>query len=485
MSKNADLHKRRIAAIPRGVGNSLAVYAERAQNAELWDVEGRRYVDFASGIAVVNTGHVHPHVKAAMAAQLEKITHGCFQVTPYESYIALAEALNKLAPGPTPKKTIFLSTGAEAVENAIKIARYATKRSAVIAFSGGFHGRTLGCIALTGKVQPYKAGFGPMLPEVFHVPYPMAYHGVSAEDSFAAIDHLFKADVDPARVAAIIIEPVQGEGGFYIAPPEFLRGLRALCDKHGILLIADEIQTGFARTGKTFAIEHAGIEPDLMTVAKSIAGGVPLSAVIGKADIMDAPVVGGLGGTFAGSPLACAAGLAVLEVIEKEKLNQRAEQLGGKTRGAAEADAGQVQLHRRSARARHDGGDGAGEESPRRRARCGSHQGVGAGRGTARADPAVLRHLLERDPHSRAAHDSGGAARGRIGIAGAVAGRGDVGRQRPPSPDRRGRPSFPREAPDLRNGRRLTQGTRGLNGANTPSWLNSNTQACSVHNWKS
>jgi 4-aminobutyrate aminotransferase/(S)-3-amino-2-methylpropionate transaminase len=330
MSKNADLHKRRVAAIPRGVGNSLAVYAERAQNAELWDVEGRRYVDFASGIAVVNTGHLHPHVKAAMAAQLEKLTHGCFQVTPYESYIALAEALNALAPGPTPKKTIFLSTGAEAVENAIKIARYATKRSAVIAFTGGFHGRTLGCIALTGKVQPYKAGFGPMLHEVFHVPYPMAYHGVTPEHSFAAIENLFKADVDPARVAAIIIEPVQGEGGFYIAPPEFLRGLRALCDKHGILLIADEIQTGFARTGKTFAIEHAGVEADLMTVAKSIAGGVPLSAVIGKAEIMDAPVVGGLGGTFAGSPLACAAGLAVLEVLERENLNARAVELGGK-----------------------------------------------------------------------------------------------------------------------------------------------------------
>jgi 4-aminobutyrate aminotransferase/(S)-3-amino-2-methylpropionate transaminase len=330
MASNADLHKRRVAAIPRGVGNSLAVYAERAQNAEVWDVEGRRYVDFASGIAVVNTGHIHPHVKAAMAAQLDKITHGCFQVTPYESYIALAEALNKLAPGPTPKKTIFLSTGAEAVENAIKIARYATKRSAVIAFTGGFHGRTLACIALTGKVQPYKAGFGPMLPEVFHVPFPMAYHGITPEHSFAALDNLFKADVDPARVAAIIIEPVQGEGGFYIAPPEFLRGLRALCDKHGILLIADEIQTGFARTGKTFAFEHSGVEPDLMTVAKSIAGGVPLSAVIGKADIMDAPVVGGLGGTFAGSPLACAAGLAVLEVLEKERLNQRAEFLGAK-----------------------------------------------------------------------------------------------------------------------------------------------------------
>jgi 4-aminobutyrate aminotransferase/(S)-3-amino-2-methylpropionate transaminase len=330
MLNNADLHKRRMAAIPRGVGNTLAVYAERAQNAELWDVEGRRYVDFASGIAVVNTGHVHPHVKAAMAAQLEKITHGCFQVTPYESYIALAEALNELAPGPTPKKTIFLSTGAEAVENAIKIARYATKRSAVIAFTGGFHGRTLGCIALTGKVQPYKAGFGPMLPEVFHVPYPMAYHGVTPEHAFAAIDNLFKADVDPARVAAFIIEPVQGEGGFYIAPPQFLRDLRALCDKHGILLIADEIQTGFARTGKTFAIEHSGVEPDLMTVAKSIAGGVPLSAVVGKAEIMDAPVVGGLGGTFAGSPLACAAGLAVLEVLKKENLNERAEQMGAR-----------------------------------------------------------------------------------------------------------------------------------------------------------
>jgi 4-aminobutyrate aminotransferase/(S)-3-amino-2-methylpropionate transaminase len=312
------------------VGNSLAVYAERAQNAELWDVEGRRYVDFASGIAVLNTGHVHPHVKAAMAAQLEKLTHGCFQVTPYESYVALAEKLNQLAPGHTPKKTIFLTTGAEAVENAIKIARYATRRSAIIAFTGGFHGRTLACIALTGKVQPYKAGFGPMLPEVFHVPYPMAYHGVTPEHSLAAIENLFKADVDPARVAAIIIEPVQGEGGFYIAPPEFLRALRALCDKHGILLIADEIQTGFARTGRTFAIEHSGIEPDLMTVAKSIAGGVPLSAVIGKAEIMDAPVVGGLGGTFAGSPLACAAGLAVLEVLERENLNRRAQELGAK-----------------------------------------------------------------------------------------------------------------------------------------------------------
>ena len=291
------------------------------------------------------------------------------------------------------------------------------------------------CIALTGKVQPYKAGFGPMLPEVFHVPFPMAFHGVSTEDSLAAIDNLFKADVDPARVAAIIIEPVQGEGGFYIAPPEFLRALRALCDKHGILLIADEIQTGFARTGKTFAIEHAGIEPDLMTVAKSIAGGVPLSAVIGKAEIMDAPVVGGLGGTFAGSPLACAAGLAVLEVIEKEKLNQRAEQLGAKLA---------ARLRQMQAKfpcigeVRALGMMVAIELVKNRRAdhaRCRAHQGRGAGRRAARTDPAVLRPLFERDPHSRAAHHSRGAARGRAGTARAVAGRRIATLRRPPSPD--------------------------------------------------
>lgn len=328
MSTNSELHKRREAAIPRGVSNNFAIYAERARNAELWDVEGRRYIDFASGIAVLNTGHVHPAMKAALAAQIERFTHACFQVTPYESYVALAEALNALAPGSTPKKTIFLSTGAEAVENAIKIARYHTRRSGVIAFSGGFHGRTLACSALTGKVTPYKAGFGPMLPEVYHVPYPIAYHGITADDSFAALEQLFKADVDPARVAAIIIEPVLGEGGFYAAPVDFLRRLRTVCDKHGILLIADEIQTGFARTGRMFAIEYAGIEPDLMTVAKSLAGGVPISAVIGKSDIMDSPVPGGLGGTYAGSPLGCAAGLAVLDVIKREKLAERAVALG-------------------------------------------------------------------------------------------------------------------------------------------------------------
>ena len=336
MPTHADLSRRRAAAIPRGVGNSLQVYAERAVNGEIWDVEGRRYIDFGSGIAVLNTGHLHPKVQAAVAAQLARLSHACFQVTPYENYVALAERLNALAPGPGPWKTIFLTTGAEAVENAVKIARYHTGRPAVIAFGGGFHGRTLACISLTGKVHPYKAGFGPMLPEVYHAPFPMEYHGIRVEDSLAALEQLFKYDVDAQRVAAIIVEPVQGEGGFYIAPPVFLRELRALCDRHGILLIADEVQSGFARTGKMFAIEHAGVVPDLVTVAKSLAGGVPLSAVIGRADIMDAPLPGGLGGTYAGSPLGCAAGLAVLDVIASEDLCARAERQGALLRARLE-----------------------------------------------------------------------------------------------------------------------------------------------------
>ncbi len=328
MTSNAELQQRRIAAIPRGVANSLPNYAARASNSELWDVDGRRFIDFASGIAVLNVGHCHPKVVAAVNAQLGLLTHAAFQITPYANYIEVAEHLNKMAPGPTPKKSMLFSTGAEAVENAVKIARYHTRRAGVIAFSGAFHGRTLATMTLTGKVQPYKAGFGPLLPSVFHVPFPMAYHGVSSEQSLAAIEHLFKADVDPAQVAALIIEPVQGEGGFYIAPPEFLRALRALCDRHGIMLIIDEIQSGFARTGRMFAIEHSGVEPDLMTVAKSIAGGLPLSAVVGKAEIMDAPPPGGLGGTYAGSPLACAAALAVFDVIASENLLQRSRHIG-------------------------------------------------------------------------------------------------------------------------------------------------------------
>ena len=328
MTKNHDLQQRRDAAFARGLGNQLPVYVERARNAELWDVEGRRYIDFAGGIAVLNTGHVHPKVQAAVAKQLEAFSHTCLMITPYAVAVELAEKLNRLAPGPTPKKSIFVTTGAEAVENTIKIARAHTGRSAVIAFGGGFHGRTFMAMALTGKVAPYKAGFGPFPPEVYHAPFPIPYHGVSVQDSLEALEHLFKFDIEPSRVAAIIVEPVMGEGGFYIAPPEFLQALRKLCDQHGIVLVSDEIQTGFARTGRMFAIEHAGIEPDLMTMAKSLAGGFPLAAVVGKAHIMDAPNPGGLGGTYAGSPIACAAALAVLEVIEEEKLCERAVGLG-------------------------------------------------------------------------------------------------------------------------------------------------------------
>ena len=328
MSTNLDLQKRRDAAFARGLGNQLPVYVERARNAELWDVEGRRYIDFAGGIAVLNTGHLHPKVQAAVARQLEAFSHTCLMITPYAVAVELAEKLIRLAPGPAPKKAIFVTTGAEAVENCIKIARAHTGRPGVIAFGGGFHGRTFMAMALTGKVAPYKAGFGPFPADVYHAPFPIAYHGVSVQDSLEAIERLFKYDIEPARVAAIIVEPVMGEGGFYIAPPEFLQGLRRLCDQHGIVLVVDEIQTGFARTGRMFAVEHAGIEPDLMTMAKSLAGGFPLAAVVGKANIMDAPGPGGLGGTYAGSPIACAAGLAVLEVIEAEGLCARATAIG-------------------------------------------------------------------------------------------------------------------------------------------------------------
>jgi 4-aminobutyrate aminotransferase/(S)-3-amino-2-methylpropionate transaminase len=327
-TSNQELQKRRDAAFARGLGAMLPVYVDRARNAEIWDVEGRRYIDFAAGIAVLNTGHLHPKVQAAVAEQLDRFSHTCLMITPYESAVELAEQLNRLAPGPSPKKAIFVTTGAEAVENTIKIARAHTGRSGVIAFGGGFHGRTFMAMALTGKVAPYKAGFGPFPGDVFHAPFPIAYHGVSVQDSLDAIEHLFKYDIEPSKVAAIIVEPVMGEGGFYIAPPEFLQALRKLCDQHGIVLVIDEIQTGFARTGKMFAIEHAGVEPDLMTMAKSLAGGFPLAAVVGKANIMDAPGPGGLGGTYAGSPIACAAALAVLEVIAEEKLCERSVQIG-------------------------------------------------------------------------------------------------------------------------------------------------------------
>lgn len=328
MSNNAELQARREAAVPRGVSTMHPRFIEKAKNAEMWDVEGRRYIDFASGIAVLNTGHNHPRIIEAVKAQMDAFTHTSFQVNPYKPYIELAERLNAIAPTGQPSKTIFVTTGAEAVENAVKIARAYTKRKAVIAFKGGFHGRTMMGMALTGKVQPYKAGFGPFPGDVWHVPFPIEYHGVSEAESLAALDSLFKADVDPADVAAIIIEPVQGEGGFYQASPSFMQSLRSLCDQHGILLIADEIQTGFARTGKMFGIEHSGVRPDLMTIAKSMAGGFAIAGVIGRADIMDAPGPGGLGGTYGGPPMACAAGLAVLDVIEDEGLCNRAIEVG-------------------------------------------------------------------------------------------------------------------------------------------------------------
>jgi len=328
MTSNASLLQRRSAAVPRGVGTAMPIFAGHACNAELWDVEGRRFIDFAAGIAVLNVGHCHPRVVAAAHAQLDQFTHTAFQVAAYESYVALAERLNALAPINGEAKTIFFSTGAEAVENAIKIARKATRRSAVIAFSGGFHGRSYMAMALTGKTAPYKRGFGPMPGEVFHVPFPVSHQGITVEHSLNALQQLFKSDVAADEVAAIIIEPVQGEGGFHVAPPALLHALRVLCDEHGIVLIADEVQSGFARTGKLFGIEHSGIEPDLITVAKSLAGGFPLSGVIGRAEVMDAVDPGGLGGTYAGSPLACAAALAVLDVIEEEGLSARAKVLG-------------------------------------------------------------------------------------------------------------------------------------------------------------
>jgi 4-aminobutyrate aminotransferase/(S)-3-amino-2-methylpropionate transaminase len=328
MTTNESLLARRQAAVARGVSLAHPVFIERAENALLWDVEGRRYIDFAGGIAVLNTGHRHPRVIAAVQAQIGRLTHACFQVTGYEPYVALCERLNRLAPGPGPNKTLLMTTGAEAIENAVKIARAATGRSAVISFAGGFHGRTIMALALTGKVDPYKTGFGPYPAEVYHLPFPSTLHGVSIDDAFDALALLFKCDVAPDRVAAIVFEPVQGEGGFYIAPKEFVMRLRELCDRHGIVLVADEIQSGAGRTGRMFAMEHYGVAADITTLAKSLAGGFPLSAVVGRAEVMDACGAGGLGGTYAGNPVACAAALAVLDVFDDERVFERADAIG-------------------------------------------------------------------------------------------------------------------------------------------------------------
>ncbi|MEJ7138950.1 4-aminobutyrate--2-oxoglutarate transaminase [Amphibiibacter pelophylacis] len=332
LTRNQQLMQRRNAAIPRGVGHVHELFIQDGDNATVTDVDGKRYIDFAGGIAVLNTGHRHPKIMAAVQKQLEQFTHTCFQVMAYESYVELAERINARAPGDFAKKTLFLTTGAEAIENAVKIARAHTKRPGIIAFAGGYHGRTSLTMALTGKVAPYKAGFGPFPGSIFHARFPSELRGVTVADALESIEQIFKCDIEPTQVAAIIIEPVQGEGGFNVAPPELLQALRRLCDTHGIILIADEVQTGAGRTGTWFAVEQAGVAPDLITMAKSMAGGFPISAVVGRADIMDAPGPGGLGGTYAGSPLGCAAALAVMDVFEEEKLLERCQKVGAHMR---------------------------------------------------------------------------------------------------------------------------------------------------------
>jgi 4-aminobutyrate aminotransferase len=328
MATSAELHARRMAAVPRGIGHATSIYAKRAKNAEIWSEEGKRYIDFGAGIAVVNTGHQHPRIVAAVEEQMKAFSHVCFQVTPHESYVSLAERLNALAPVPGPAKTMLVSTGAEAVENAVKVARAFTGRPGIVSFAGGFHGRTHMGMALTGKAVPYKKGFGPFPADVYNVAFPNEFHGISSQDSIDALKALFKYQADPSTIAAIIIEPVQGEGGFNIAPFEFMTALRKLCDDNGILLIGDEIQTGFARTGKMFGLEHSGVKADIVTMAKGLAGGFPLAAITGRADVMDAANPGGLGGTYAGNPVACAASHAVLDIIKDEDLIGRSNAIG-------------------------------------------------------------------------------------------------------------------------------------------------------------
>lgn len=328
MNTNKALMQRRHNAVPRGVGQIHPIFAERAENCRVWDVEGREYLDFAGGIAVLNTGHLHPGIVSAVEAQLKKLSHTCFQVLAYEPYLELCERMNQKVPGDFAKKTLLVTTGSEAVENAVKIARAATKRSGAIAFSGAYHGRTHYTLSLTGKVHPYSAGMGLMPGHVYRALYPCPLHNISDDDAIASIERIFKNDAAPEDIAAIIIEPVQGEGGFYAASPAFMQRLRALCDQHGIMLIADEVQSGAGRTGTLFAMEQMGVAADITTFAKSIAGGFPLAGVTGRADVMDAIAPGGLGGTYAGNPIACAAALAVLDIFEQENLLQKANTLG-------------------------------------------------------------------------------------------------------------------------------------------------------------
>ncbi len=452
-SSNAALQTRREAAVPRGVSTNQPVFAARAENGEIWDVEGKRYIDFASGIAVLATGHRHPKVVAAAKAQLDDFAHVCVQVTPYEPYIRLAERLNALMPGPGPKKSLFLNSGAEAVENAVKIARIATGRPAVVAFNGAFHGRTLLTVALTGKVAPYKLGIAPLPGEIYHVPFPDAYHGVRVEQSLKAIDALFRADVDPNRVCAFIVEPVQGEGGFNPVPPEFMQALRKICDTHGILLIVDEIQTGFGRTGKLFAVEHTGVAPDLMTVAKSLGGGFPISGVVGKAEIMDKPNVGAVGGTYGGHPMSCAAALAVLDVIDEEKQDHRRDH-----RRSLAGDGGEepVLLHRRHSRPGRDAGDGTGQGSRHPRARSRPDQGAGRQGGGEGAGGADLRRLRQRGALPARPDHAGRAGEGGYGHPGGRPFRTGRLSRSPNRPLARGRmtsnPALPETGPEIFSG---------------------------------
>jgi 4-aminobutyrate aminotransferase / (S)-3-amino-2-methylpropionate transaminase / 5-aminovalerate transaminase len=329
-SRTKELLDLRASEVVRGVSNAHPIFTERALGAKLWDIDGKEYFDFVGGIGVLNVGHSHPKVLKAVAEQVERFTHTCFQVTMYEGYVKLAQALNRLAPGPSKKKTVLVTTGAEATENAVKIARMHTNRAGVIAYHHGFHGRTMLALTMTGESSPYKQNFGPFCSEVYHAPYPHEYHGWTTKRALDGLRDLFESEIAPNRVAAIIIEPVLGEGGFVAAPVEYLKELRKIANEHGILLIADEIQSGFGRTGKMFAIEHSGVEPDLICIAKSVGAGIPLAAITGKAEIMDAPTAGGLGGTYGGNPVACAAALAVLEVMEEENLLARAGAIGKK-----------------------------------------------------------------------------------------------------------------------------------------------------------
>lgn len=327
-ASNQSLMQRREQAVPRGVGQIHPLFIQRAENATVWDVEGRQYIDFAGGIAVLNTGHRHPKILDAVRRQLELYTHTCFQVLAYEPYVELCERINALVPGDFAKKTLLVTTGSEALENAVKIARAATGRAGVIAFAGGYHGRTMMTLAMTGKVMPYAAGMGLMPSGVFRARFPDPLHGVSEDDAMESIEQIFKNDAEPRDIAALVIEPVQGEGGFRVASPAFLQRLRELCDLHGIVMVADEVQTGAGRTGTFFAMEQMGVSADLTTFAKSVAGGFPLAGVCGRAELMDAIAPGGLGGTYAGNPVSCAAALAVLDIFDEENLLQRSVTLG-------------------------------------------------------------------------------------------------------------------------------------------------------------